>query len=127
MFFENALRLDMLAGSSRLYVVRTFATLFLVWLILDCPVLCRATDEGCCADGEATAEDSDEPLAPAPDDAPNCICGGAIKAPSLRVHGHDSESFFPAPDTLNRASLDQTDFSLSKTLARDGTPAASDA
>jgi hypothetical protein len=105
----------------RAYAVRTLVTFFLVWLLVACPALCRATADGCCADHEVASGTSDEHHAPAPsDEAANCICGGAIKAPSLRVHGHDSGSPFPAPDPLISDSLPSTR-SLVEQLARSGT------
>ncbi len=71
---------------------------FLVGLLLACPVLCRATDDGCCADHEVTSGTPDEHHTPAPsDDAASCICGGAIKATDNRIHG--SRSGKPFTDT----------------------------
>jgi hypothetical protein len=101
-----------------LNAVRTYVALFLVWILLACPVLCRATDEGCCADQEMTTETSDEHQTPAPsDDATSCICGGAIKVPNLRVHGHGPGVLLPATDTLASDSL-PSPTSLIEQLAR---------
>ena len=102
--------------------MRTAGTFFLVWLLLACPVLCRATEEGCCADHEMTSGTSDEDHAPAPsDDASSCICGGAIKAPNLRVHGHGPGALLPAPDSFISDSP-PSPLSFIEQLARSGTP-----
>jgi hypothetical protein len=62
-------------------------------------MLCRATDDGCCAGNEATSGTPDEQRTPTPsNDAANCICGGAIKATDNRVQGHGSGSLSPTPD-----------------------------
>jgi hypothetical protein len=86
--------------------MRALFTYSLVGLLLACPALCRATDDGCCADHEVTSGTPNKHHTPAPsDDAANCICGGAIKATDNRVHGHDPGSLSPAPDTTLSDSL----------------------
>jgi hypothetical protein len=76
--------------------VRPFLIYLLVSLLLACPVLCRANEDGCCAVHEVTSGPFDEHHAPAPsDDAANCICGGAIKAPDSQVRGPDLRTISP--------------------------------
>ena len=68
---------------------------------LGLPGLVPGDRRRCCADHEMTSGTSDEDHAPAPsDDAASCICGGAIKVPNLRAHGHGPGVLLPAPDTF---------------------------
>ena len=86
--------------------MRSLFTYFLVGLLLACPALCRATDDGCCAVHEVKSGTPDEHHTPAPsDDAASCICGGAVKATDNRVHGHGPGCLSPAPDTTLSDSL----------------------
>ena len=103
--------------------MRALFTYFLVGLLLACPGLCRATDDGCCADDELTSETPDEPHTPAPsDDAASCICGGAVNATDLRVHGSGPGSPSPVADTLLSDSLWLLHPPLTLRQSRDGSP-----
>src|SRR4051812_45671888 len=95
----------------------------LVGLILACPILCRATDDGCCADLEVTSGTPDEHHTPAPsNDAKGCICGGAIKAADDRDHGFGPGGLSPAPGTPHLVGLWRHHPSLASPHARGGSP-----
>jgi hypothetical protein len=85
--------------------MRLLFTSFLVGLLLACPVLCRATGDGCCAGHEPMSGSPEENHSPAPsDDAANCICGGAVKASENRVHGPGLGSLPPTHGTTHSDS-----------------------
>ncbi|MGA7498312.1 MAG: hypothetical protein WBX00_16410 [Isosphaeraceae bacterium] len=103
--------------------MRALFTYFLIGLLLACPVLCRATDGGCCADQKATSEMPDEHRTPAPsDDAASCICGGAVNATDHRIHGSGPGSLSLAADTLLSDSLWLHHSALTLRHSRDGSP-----
>jgi hypothetical protein len=80
--------------------MRALFTSLLVCVLLACPILCRASEDGCCADHEVTSGPIDEHHAPAPsNDSANCICGGAIKSPDSQVHGPDLGTISPPSHT----------------------------
>jgi hypothetical protein len=95
--------------------VRTVVVVFLIGILLACPLLCKAEGPGCCADsGVATGthhDDSDEPSR-SQSDAVSCICAGAIK--DLNPSGQHLDltptlqpldSFFLPTDFLTCSSL----------------------
>jgi hypothetical protein len=103
--------------------VRALSTYLLVGLLLACPVLCRASDDGCCADQEATSGPTDEHRAPPPsDEAASCICGGAVKAADHRTQGPGPYSLSQSPSPFLSDCIWPHPFSLALRHNRGGSP-----
>ena len=87
-------------------------TYLLVGLLLACPLLCRATDDGCCADDEVPDRSKGDEHAPGSSDgSTSCICGGAIKAAENRIHAPSAESLSPSDGPLLPDCILPHDFS----------------
>ena len=69
--------------------MRALFTYFLVGLLLACPVLCRATDDGCCADHEVQTFErpTSTALRPLPTTRRPAFAAGRSKRPITAIHG----------------------------------------
>jgi hypothetical protein len=107
--------------------VRTLFTYFMVSVLLACPHFCRATDDGCCAIGEAPNDFEGEKQPPVScDDSASCICGGAIKAADHLNNDLGSTSPSPSPGPFLAGCILPHHFSLALRIARRGAPPQED-
>lgn len=105
--------------------MRSFVSLFLVSLLLACPLLCRAIEPGCSHEltGGANDLDDDSHIPPScPDDGVSCISGGAVQTGELRAVDLPSPMTMLFLDGWFPTSLLTPLISLSQHLTAEGTP-----
>ena len=68
--------------------VRPLVTLLLAVLILACPFVCGAAEE--CGTSHRQPASSGSAPGPCPDDAANCVCGGAVPSADVRLPDLDA-------------------------------------
>lgn len=106
--------------------MRQLVSTLLVGLILFCPLLCRAAEDGCNHEpSETTSTPHDGSHVPpsCPDDGVSCICAGATQTGELRVGDLAPPDLLPALDAWFFAFSSPPHVPPSIQLALEETPA----
>ena len=107
--------------------MRALFTYLLAGLLLACPFVCKATDDGCCAEEEVAGGPAPERNVPVSSDgSTSCICGGAINATDNRIHGSGPDRVSPSDHSFLFDCIPLHLSSLTLQLAEEGAPPEED-